>query len=111
MTEIFTSKSGKVFAFIQKEGECFCDECVFNTMGAEGDQLCGESPDCSRDNGDGYYILKSTPKPEDIEDEDVGHIELDWDKEMDDWRKEQQAPVDIVGDTVKQQKFMLDETY
>lgn len=56
--ETFTSKSGKVFVFVGEDG-CNCNKCIFNQMGAEGNALCREAPDCD---GEGYYVLKSEVK-------------------------------------------------
>lgn len=62
MSTIFKSKSGKEFLFVPVEEECYCEKCIFNTMGAEGVALCAESPDCltGEEEDDGYYILKPT---------------------------------------------------
>lgn len=58
----FTSKDGQEFLFVNETDSCSCHKCVFNSMGAKGNELCHESPDCYAD-GDfenhlGYYILK-----------------------------------------------------
>jgi hypothetical protein len=68
---------GRRFEFIEND-ECNCGNCIFNEMGAEGTQLCQDN-DC---NEEGYWALKPVSE--------VDPDEIDWDKEMEDWRKEQQ---------------------
>lgn len=82
---------GQEFIFVEND-ECNCGNCIFNEMGAEGNELCREN-DCK---DEGYYILKPEvpivyTKETTQEDEAMtgpNYEEwIDWDAEMKDFRE------------------------